>query len=130
MRVDLARQADLPAVMNVLDGAALDIAATTVEAAIGRDRVLVARSTAGTVLGVLVGDEGTPPVRILAIAVRPGRRGRGIGSALIESARRWGALEAAFDPDVAPFYRTNGFTIECEERCFGRLAAPGEAAPD
>lgn len=125
MTVVPARDADLAAVMNVLDGAALEISAERVRAAIDRDRVLVTRSAGGTVLGAVVGNQREHAVRILAIAVRPGRRGDGIGSALIEAAHdRWGPLEAAFDPDLAPFYRTNGFAIEPGERYRGRLGVP------
>lgn len=125
MKVSLASDADLAAVMNVLDGAALEISAETVRAAIDRDRVLVARSAARTVLGAVVGGECDHLVRILAIAVRPGRRGDGIGSALIEAAHdRWGPLEAECDPDLAAFYRKNGFAIEPGDRYRGRLGAP------
>jgi GNAT superfamily N-acetyltransferase len=125
MNVCVASDADLAAVMNVLDGAAMEISAETVRAAIDRDRVLVARSAAGTVLGAIVGGERDHLVRILAIAVRPGRRGDGIGSALIQAAHdRWGPLEAEFDPDLAPFYRNSGFAIEPDDRYRGRLGAP------
>lgn len=51
--------------------------------------------------------------RIDAIAVRPGRRGRGIGAALVRAAAtRRDRLVARFDPAVAPFYEALGFAVE------------------
>ncbi len=141
MTVELAHAADLAAVMNVLDGADLEIAAVDVETAIDRKRVLLARSVEGTVLGATVGwprdrdvraerprdrngrvgQTTDREVRIEAIAVRPGRRGQRIGTRLVEAAfDRWGPLTAEFDPGLATFYRTVGFDIDCGERCFGR----------
>lgn len=50
---------------------------------------------------------------IEAVAVRPNRRGRGIGTALIEAAaERRDALVAAFDGQVLPFYQALGFDVE------------------
>jgi GNAT superfamily N-acetyltransferase len=56
-----------------------------------------------------------------AIAVRPGRRGQGLGSMLIEkAATRRPHLSAGFDPAVRPFYAALGFDIACEGgRCRG-----------
>lgn len=67
------------------------------------------RAADGRVLGALAldGDE------IAAVAVRPGRRGRGIGPALTEAAaERRDRLVAEFDPRVRPFYEALGFEIE------------------
>lgn len=125
MNVGLAREGGLPAVMNVLDGADLEIEAVAVATAIDRERVLVARSRAGTVLGAAVLNPRDSGAEIAAIAVRPGRRGQGIGTALIEAAgARWGQLEAAFDPSLVPFYRQAGFEIACSDRCRGVRPAP------
>jgi GNAT superfamily N-acetyltransferase len=48
--------------------------------------------------------------RIAAVAVRPGRRGGGIGTALVcAAADRRDRLVARFDPGVEPFYVALGF---------------------
>jgi len=48
-----------------------------------------------------------------AVGVRRRHRGRGIGSALIETAlEREGRLTARFDDGVRPFYERLGFSIE------------------
>ena len=58
---------------------------------------------------------------IVAVAVRPGRRGQGVGTALVEAAAdRRERLTAGFDPGVRPFYESLGFEIECDDgRCQG-----------
>jgi GNAT superfamily N-acetyltransferase len=75
----------------------------------------------GAVLGTVVVADRT----IEALAVRPRRRGQGIGSALVRGAgaRVGGSLEAAFDPHLREFYAQLGFTIErvSEGRYRGRL---------
>ena len=60
---------------------------------------------------------------IEAVAVRPGRRGQGIGRRLIEAAaRRRPHLIAGFDPAVRPFYTALGFEVRCSAgRCRGWL---------
>ncbi|WP_336336353.1 GNAT family N-acetyltransferase [Haloarcula brevis] len=114
MRVREATEGDLPAAMNVLDGAALEIDVTTVRAGIAGDGTLVAVSGdgAGTendrVLGALVLDGD----RVAAVAVRRRRRGQGIGTALIEAALdRRDRLTADFDADVRPFYERLEFDV-------------------
>lgn len=100
---------ELPDVLNVLDGGDLRTDAGRLRSAIDRGDVLVAVSPErGTVLGALVlaGEE------ITAVAVRPRRRGQGIGTALVESAaERRDRLVAEFDPDVGPFYEQLGFEV-------------------
>ena len=118
MRVREATEADLPAVMNVLDGAALEIDVATVRAGIADNGTLVsvsggsgADTTAESdrILGALVLD-GT---HIDAVAVRRRRRGQGIGTALVETAlHRRDRLTAEFDADVRPFYEQLGFDME------------------
>lgn len=117
-----AREDELATVMNVLDGAALEIDASAV-----RERmpgcVLVAVAD-GRVVGAYVVE---PPGRerrtgdvnpragahVDAIAVRPGRRGQGVGASMVESgAARWGTLTAEFDERVRPFYESLGFDVE------------------
>lgn len=65
-----------------------------------------------------------------AVAVRPGRRGQGVGTALVEAAAdRRPSLSAGFDPSVRPFYIALGFEVRCSGgRCRGRR--PGPAEPD
>ncbi|MDR9382242.1 MAG: GNAT family N-acetyltransferase [Natronomonas sp.] len=60
---------------------------------------------------------------IEAVAVRPGRRGQGIGRRLVEAAaRRRPHLVAGFDPAVRPFYTALGFEVRCSAgRCRGWL---------
>lgn len=112
---------ELPAVMNVLDGADLAVSAETARRRIRGGTVLVAATHADMVVGVLVALPRPEGVHVEAIAVRPGRRGQGIGSGLVaEAADRWGRLTAAFDPSKRDFYRQTGFEVTpTGERCFG-----------
>jgi GNAT superfamily N-acetyltransferase len=75
----------------------------------------------GVVLGALVLDSRT----VEALAVRPRRRGQGIGSALVRAARDRASapVVAAFDAPLRKFYERLGFTIEPagEARYRGRL---------
>jgi GNAT superfamily N-acetyltransferase len=123
---------EMPAVLSVLDGAALETDADRVRTGIDRGDVLVAVTRGesgdgaasdggGTVVGALVldGDE------ITSVAVRRRRRGQGIGTALVAAAsERRDRLVAEFDEQVRPFYRGLGFTIEPlaeSDRYRGRL---------
>jgi GNAT superfamily N-acetyltransferase len=113
--VRAATARELPAVLNVLDGAALRTDAGRVREAIDRGDALVAVARDDTatgdadgtrVLGALVLDGP----EITAVAVRRRRRGQGIGRALVEAAAaRRERLVAECDPNVAPFWRTLGF---------------------
>ena len=106
-------------VRSILDASMLEVEPGLLR----RSSVLVARS-GDRILGALVlrGSE------IEAIAVRPNRRGQGIGSALIAAAaRRRPVLRAGFDPRVRPFYTSLGFEIVREgERCRGRYTTVDE----
>jgi GNAT superfamily N-acetyltransferase len=93
------------AVMNVLDGAMLEVEtdrvasdATTTLVACEGDRVL----------GALVLDGEA----IAAVAVRRARRGQGIGTALVEAAAaRRERLVAEFREEARPFYESLGFEV-------------------
>ncbi|MFB6354569.1 MAG: GNAT family N-acetyltransferase [Halobacteriales archaeon] len=114
MEVRRAREAELPAVMTILDAALLQTAAADVRDAVAAGAVLVAASE-GRVLGVLVLDPAgaADGARVDAVAVRPGRRGRGLGSALVRAAaERHGRLVADFDAAVRPFWASLGFAVE------------------
>ena len=99
-------------VRSILEAALLEVESGLLR----RSSVLVAVEE-GRVLGALVlrGSE------IEAIAVRPGRRGQGIGSSLLnEAAARRPRLRAAFEPSVRPFYTALGFEIVRRDgRCEG-----------
>jgi GNAT superfamily N-acetyltransferase len=115
MHVREATGDELPAVMNVLDGAMLEVDVETVRAGIEADGALVAVADDDRILGALVLDGE----RIAAVAVRRRRRGQGIGSALVRAASaRRERLVAEFDAGLREFYAGLGFDIE-------RLDDPG-----
>lgn len=112
MRVRPATDEDLPAVMNVLDGAVLDVTPDEVRAG----ETLVATAEGG-VLGALV----LSGAEIQAIAVRRSSRGQGIGTALVMAAAESREhLVARFRPDVRPFYESLGFAVIATDES-GRL---------
>jgi GNAT superfamily N-acetyltransferase len=71
----------------------------------------------GRIVGALVLDGE----HVAAVAVRPGRRGQGVGTALVEAAAaRRDRLTADFDSGVRPFYESLGFDVERSDgRCRG-----------
>ncbi|MFB6370311.1 MAG: GNAT family N-acetyltransferase [Haloarculaceae archaeon] len=97
------------AVRNVIDGAALALAPTFLETAIGSDDVLVAvPAEGGVVLGAIVLDGSV----IRAIAVRRRRRNQGLGTALVETAAaQREQLIATFDSSLEPFWMELGFEV-------------------
>ncbi|RRJ28591.1 N-acetyltransferase [Halocatena pleomorpha] len=97
----------LPTVMAILDAALLDIAVETVRDRLSSGAVLVATEE-DRILGTVVLND----THIEAIAVRPNRRGQGIGTALVDAASTRGRLTAAFRPGVSEFYESLGFDIE------------------
>lgn len=123
-----ARPAEYARVMAILEGALLDVDTTGVRERLDGETthgsVLVATES-DRLLGVLLREDN----EVTAIAVRPGRRGQGIGAALVHRAADQvdGTLVAEFDADVREFYESIGFTVEMiderttEERYRGRL---------
>lgn len=109
METRIARPTDLPAVMNVLDGASLAVDAESVRERIDAGTVFVAVID-GRVLGACVLDGE----RIEAIAVRRRRRGQGVGRRLVEcaAASTPDALSAEFDRRTRSFYDALGFDVE------------------
>lgn len=99
-------------VRSVLEAALLEVESGLLR----RSSVLVAVEN-DRILGALV----LRGPKIEAIAVRPGRRGQGIGSMLVRrAADRRPRLSAGFDPALRPFYTSLGFEICCEDgRCRG-----------
>jgi len=138
LRVRRGEPADYLAARRLLDAALLAVDGDRLRERLDRARppVLLAVGDPGAgdgderVDGVLVPADGTDPVavRVEAIAVRHGRRGRGIGRALLEAAAEVAAerappgvdprVTAAFDDRVRPFYEACGFGIERRD---GRL---------
>ncbi|MFB6200879.1 MAG: GNAT family N-acetyltransferase [Halorhabdus sp.] len=119
--------AELPAVLNVLDGAALETDHDQIRDRLASDDVLVAVSPEdfGQILGACVLVEG----EIRAIAVRLRHRDRGIGRALVTyAAANHDRLVAAFDRDVRPFYAALGFDIR--PIADGRYEGVLESDPD
>ena len=118
-----ATDEDRLAVRRLLDAAVL--AVENVDERLGAGDVLVATAD-GRVVGAAVLDPRPDGAHVEAIAVQCRRRGRGVGTALIERARsEYGPLTAAFDADVRPFYESLGFAIEPmageQERFEGKL---------
>lgn len=113
MDVGPVRDDERVAARGILDAAMLEVD----EGALGDGTLLVAREE-GRILGALLlaGSE------VVAVAVRPKRRGQSVGSALVRAAAsRREELHAEFDPDVRPFYESLGFEVECDGgRCRGR----------
>lgn len=113
---------ELPDVLNVLDGATLEVDSGRLRSAIDRGDVLVAVASGNDeetvrILGALVldGEE------ITAVAVRRRRRGQGVGTRLVEAAAgRQERLVAEFDPRVRPFWESLGFEIERVTADLGR----------
>ena len=104
-------------VLSILDAAVLQTDSEGTSAAIERGDVFVALPNQDSNGGQT--EAGSPPVlgalvldgqKITAVAVRPGRRGQGIGRALVARAQQSRQrLVAEFDPRVAPFWRAVGF---------------------
>lgn len=120
--VRLATPDDRLAVHRIVDGAILAVPALDARIEAG-DVLLAVRADnsgdgesdddgPGRPLGTLVRKPIDGGYEILAVAVRPSHRGRGIGRALVEAAaEREGRIVAEFDAAVRPFYESLGFAI-------------------
>lgn len=123
MAVRTAQTEELAQVMNILDGSFLSTDAGEIRERIENGEVLVAVDD-GRLLGVLVlkGSE------VISIAVRPRRRGQGVGAALVTAAfERRGQITAEFRAELRPFYESLGFDIETapgDRRLRGTLENP------
>ena len=114
--VRAGREGDYRAVMNLLDGAMLDVDAERVRAGLEEeddgegtgDTAVLVTELDGSVAGTLVLDGR----RVTAVAVRRSRRDRGVGTVLVEEAvARRGRVVASFDARVRPFYESLEFEI-------------------
>jgi len=116
MIVRPASDSEYESVTAILDAAALETEPRTVRESIAADRTLVAvveERILGAAVYLPAGSGDGRGLVLDAIAVRPGRRGQGIGTELIERALdRDGRVEAAFDPGVRPFYESLAFDVE------------------
>lgn len=102
---------DRLAVRRLLDAAVL--AVDDVDERLAAGDVLVAVADGRVVGTVVLSLRESRGARVAAITVRRRRRGRGVGTALIERAREnHGRLTAEFDADVRAFYESLGFAIE------------------
>ncbi|WP_138007627.1 GNAT family N-acetyltransferase [Halalkalirubrum salinum] len=127
-------------VIRLFEGALLTVDFDTLRDAIAHGAVFVA-VRAERVVGAVSLDLDRDPAHVEAIAVHPSHRRDGIGSQLLaHAASRDGAITAAFDSELRPFYESIGFTIEplpgaantdgpanaddADDRLFGRLSRP------
>lgn len=98
---------------SVLDAAMLETDAF--DARIAVDDVIVALSGERVVGAAMLRPHYTQTgVHVEAVAVRPGRRGQGIGTALLEFAAGRatpGPVTAEFEAGVRPFYESLGFAV-------------------
>ncbi|PSP98065.1 GNAT family N-acetyltransferase [Halobacteriales archaeon QS_4_70_19] len=104
-----AREGERATALSIVDMAGLQVDR---EATMAGERDVLVAVADGRVLGALVLDGE----RVEAVAVRPGRQGQGIGSALVAAAAaRRERLVAEFDANVVEFYEMVGFDIESPE---------------
>lgn len=108
MTVRPATADDLSPVLTIFDSAMLETDLETVRTALDRDDLLVAVADERVLGACLLLD-----AEIDAIAVRPNRRGQGLGRELVAAALdTQDRLVAEFDPRVRPFWDALGFEIE------------------
>ncbi|MFC7176473.1 GNAT family N-acetyltransferase [Halosegnis marinus] len=108
MNVREARPDERLAVRSIFDVAMLqvpDLLSMELLVAVEDDRVLGAAAVEADGIG--------DPGEVHAVAVRPRRRGQGIGTALVAAAEeRWDPVVAEFDERVRPFYDALDFEVE------------------
>ena len=107
MTVRTADPAEHAEILSILDAAALQTDSEAVREAIERGDVFVATADEQeTILGALVLSNS----EIAAVAVRPSRRGQGIGRRLVARAKHdCERLVAVHEESVAHFWRAVGF---------------------
>lgn len=129
MNVRRGHAGELTAILTVLDAGNLDVSSAAVRTGLADGRVFVAVE-GDRVLGalLLVASADAEAREIDAVAVRPGRRGQGIGTALVRAAADChDRLVANFDAGVRPFWVSLGFEVESAGepgRFLGRLEGP------
>ncbi len=130
MEVRPAQEDELAPAMTAFDAGGLAVAAGDARRAIGAGRLLVAAEE-GRLLGALLLEPRDDGAEIDAVAVLPGRRGQGIGTALVRAAAdHHGRLVAEFDPRVRPFWASLGFEIgpaDDPDRLLGVHEPPAES---
>jgi len=106
----VADDAEATTARSVLDAAMLELPAFDERAASGD--VLVALAD-GRIVGaaLLRPHHSRPGVHVEAIAVRPRRRGQGIGTGLVAAAAERGPVTVEFDAELRPFYDRLGFDV-------------------
>lgn len=129
MRIRAANPSEAQSVQGLVEASMLDVDGETIEdilAEVIEGSVLVATAEDGPILGALVRRGRT----IEAVAVRPKRRGQGIGTGLVSAAagQTEAPLLAECDEAVVPFYEQLGFDVEPigDGRYRGRLGPPEE----
>lgn len=117
--IEPATPDDRVPIRRVLDGVSLTV--TDLEQSLMDGRVLVARPEKTIVGAVVVAEPPDSVVQVIPESVNPaagieaigvlgGRRGSGIGSALVRAAlERWEPLVVDCRPAVAPFWESVGF---------------------
>lgn len=120
MQIRAAAPGESAEIAAILNAAYLQTDTESIEQAVRSGNVLIAERPENERSGAPESTETAPMLgalvldgsEITAIAVRPGRRGQGIGRRLVTAARqRLGRVVAEFDPTVRPFWEAVGFEV-------------------